>query len=307
MIQCLVCEDWLHESCLNLRERLSSCGATPAPENPAENSVPGAENNDDAQSEASSSGLPRPLITGTDYDALICSSCVLRIPILKRWAGTEGTMMVFREGPLAAWQVLKGSGSNAGETISVTQGAVEVGIKRPLSPPTVSAEHDSKKQRLGPESIVLSSSSVNRSCLAPPINFTAQRILAALETKDPDSSQSNGTGDIFLTGDWRSRWCRCELCLPQLLLHPYLLEEEETYEPPEDPDSRLSLEELGARALERIPRDKALDGIRAFNDMRDDLVKFLRPFAQQGKVVEEEDIKGFFESKIDAARRGREY
>jgi E3 ubiquitin-protein ligase UBR7 len=46
------------------------------------------------------------------------------------------------------------------------------------------------------------------------------------------------------------------------------LEEEETYEPPEDPDSGLSLEELGMRALQRLPRDRAIDGIRAFNDMR---------------------------------------
>lgn len=78
-------------------------------------------------------------------------------------------------------------------------------------------------------------------------------------------------------------------CLASLRLHPYLLEEEETYEPPEDPDSGelhssgmtsdpmdverrlflgLSLEELGMRALERLPRDKAIDGIRAFNEMR---------------------------------------
>ena len=30
----------------------------------------------------------------------------------------------------------------------------------------------------------------------------------------------------------------------------------------------LSLEELGIRALERIPRDKAIDGIHAFNELR---------------------------------------
>lgn len=30
----------------------------------------------------------------------------------------------------------------------------------------------------------------------------------------------------------------------------------------------FSLEELGMRALEKLPRDKALDGIRAFNQMR---------------------------------------
>lgn len=30
----------------------------------------------------------------------------------------------------------------------------------------------------------------------------------------------------------------------------------------------LSLEELGLRALERIPRDRAIDGIQAFMDLR---------------------------------------
>lgn len=129
----------------------------------------------------------------------------------------------------------------------------------------------------------------------------------------------------------------CEFqCLPSLKDHPYLLEEEETYEPPEDPDSGahfdlmhqshmyanmnivlmsgLSLEELGMRALERLPRDRAIDGIRAFNDMRsvfssdtpgepfitpfnrDDLLAYLRPFAQEGRIVSEADVRLFFES-----------
>lgn len=74
-------------------------------------------------------------------------------------------------------------------------------------------------------------------------------------------------------------------CLQSLDEHPYLVEVEETYEPPTDPDSGtldallpavldlhfssgLSLEELGLRALQRIPRDRAIDGIRAFNEMR---------------------------------------
>lgn len=132
-------------------------------------------------------------------------------------------------------------------------------------------------------------------------------------------------------------------CRPSLNNNPYLLHEEELYEPPEDPDSGsydrlkvggtllndvqcfpdlgLSLEELGMRALQRIPRERALDGIHAFNAMRyvlqqstwlrklnkmgnqprDDLVKFLRPFAQDGKVVNESDVKDFFASLNEAA------
>ncbi|KAG8937753.1 hypothetical protein FRC00_001173, partial [Tulasnella sp. 408] len=57
-----------------------------------------------------------------------------------------------------------------------------------------------------------------------------------------------------------------------------------------------SLEELGLRALEALPRDKALDSIRAFNEMRDDLLAYLRPFAQAGKVVSEKDVTAFFEA-----------
>jgi hypothetical protein len=34
------------------------------------------------------------------------------------------------------------------------------------------------------------------------------------------------------------------------------------------PSLGLSLEELGMRALERLPRDRAIDGILAFNAMR---------------------------------------
>lgn len=57
-------------------------------------------------------------------------------------------------------------------------------------------------------------------------------------------------------------------CLPSLQARQYLLEEEETYEPPEDPDSGLSLEELGMRALQRLPRERAIEGVHAFNAMR---------------------------------------
>lgn len=86
----------------------------------------------------------------------------------------------------------------------------------------------------------------------------------------------------------------------------------------------LSLEELGMRALERLPRDRAIDGIHAFNGMRlvvwfallslclrtkfyprDDLVKYLRPFAQEGKVVNETDVRDFFATLTETAKKGR--
>ena len=39
----------------------------------------------------------------------------------------------------------------------------------------------------------------------------------------------------------------------------------------------LSLEELGLRALERIPRDRAIDGIQAFVDLRSVFIAAYNP------------------------------
>jgi len=162
------------------------------------------------------------------------------------------------------------------------------------------------KKRTLPTPLSISGPSAKRSrtfepsqklCQAPAPNSLAQGIFAQ------DGTRTLGEGDIFLSGDWRERWCLCDLCLPRLQEHPYLLKEDETFEPPEDPDSGLSLEELGLRALERIPRDRALDGIRAFNSMRDELKTFLRPFAQEGREVAEVDVRRFFEARMEEAAR----
>jgi len=171
---------------------------------------------------------------------------------------------------------------------------VSVGSKRRRSSPVGNADPapDTKRPRADTTS--------SPPCLAPVVNPTAEKIFALSVTGD----FSLGVGDIFLTQGWRERWCRCNTCRTSIELKPFLAEEEETYEPPEDPDSGLSLEELGMRALQNIPRERAIDGIRAFNDMRDGLVQYLRPFAQEGKVVSEADVRAFFEARLEAARTG---
>ncbi|KAF5366569.1 hypothetical protein D9758_008982 [Tetrapyrgos nigripes] len=281
MIQCLACEDWFHESCCNLRERPPSRESSPEHKDQDEASK-GPE--DDAQSTTSSSGLPPPLIGPSDYDSFVCTECVSKSPILRRWAGTPGCLMVIRDSPSSPWRVLCGDPEDKNETLEVV-----AGTKRPSSP-SLPEETDLERPRLSP------SASASIQCLAPPPNPIAQRILSdGNPVMDPDTSL--GFCDIFLTEGFRNRWCHCDTCGP--LLAQYLSVEEETYEPPEDPDSGLSLEELGMRALSRLPRERAIDGIHAFNSMRDDLKNYLRPFAEQGKVVNEADVKSFFESLME--------
>ncbi|PPQ88175.1 hypothetical protein CVT25_005140 [Psilocybe cyanescens] len=304
--------DWFHESCCNLRERPGS--RANSPEVQADHSVPeqplvdqsirdqqsGNEIGGDAASETSSSGLPPPLITGDEYESFVCGACVSRNPTLKRWAGTCGAMMVVRDTPSDPWSRLNGSSKVGAELIQIDdpQSAV-LGIKRPLSP-SAGEGPETKRVKNSLDETVTSTPS----CLAPDPEPLAQKIFGALESRDP--TPSLGAGDVFFTLGFKERWCQCDLCLASLKMEPYLLHDEETYEPPEDPDSGLSLEELGMRALSRLPRDKAIDGIHAFNEMRNDLVKFLRPFAQDGKVVNETDVRDFFASLKEAAKKGRE-
>jgi E3 ubiquitin-protein ligase UBR7 len=173
------------------------------------------------------------------------------------------------------------------ELLDIDDSLTAPGQKRSRSHSFRLEEPERKKLHISPES--------SSPCLAPAPNLIAQAMFQDLQ-QSSDTRLSLTEGDVFLTEGWRKRWCRCSHCFPSLSDRPYLLEEEETYEPPEDPDSALSLEELGMRALERLPRDRAIDGIRAFNDMRDDLLAYLRPFAQEGRIVGEADVRQFFEA-----------
>ncbi|KAJ7176710.1 hypothetical protein C8R46DRAFT_943765 [Mycena filopes] len=335
MIQCLSCEDWFHESCCMLRARPEPRPPTPEPEegNPApppqtdpsaplpssetQDAEPAADDaNDDALSTASSSGLPPPLISADDYDAFVCRACVRGIPTLRKIVGTPGAITVVRADADAVWTRV-GDEPQADTDVAITDDATAVGTKRPPSPSATEDGPAAKRARVD-ASASSSSTSTTKACLAPPLEPRAQAAYADADT-EWDSETALCTGDVFLTDGWRERWCRCHNCLPSLEGYPYLLEEEETYEPPEDPDSGLSLEELGMRALERLPRDRAIDGILAFNAMRwavfasfvasfilnfghsDNLRAYLRPFAEEGKVVAEADVQSFFE-QLNRAR-----
>ncbi|KAH7323370.1 hypothetical protein B0J17DRAFT_582184 [Rhizoctonia solani] len=299
MVQCLSCEDWFHESCLNLRERPEESESAPPVAPVAQNET---TDGDDAESVISSTSLPPALLPGDSYETLICGECVGKIATLKRYAGTRGFRMVVPGEQEGEFKVL-GEDWEEEEVDVVGEGdqVKGAGTKRRASGTRVEDEQANKRPRAEEpttssdtnppaSTLTLPITSPNR-CTAPPINSFAQTILA-----DPTAH-----GDVFLSVGWRERWCRCETCYPSLQKHPFLLEEEETYEPPQDPDAGLSLEELGMRALATLPHEQALDSIRAYNAMRDDLMLYLRPFADSGREVSEEDITAFFQRR----RQGR--
>ncbi|KAG8935196.1 hypothetical protein FRC01_007429 [Tulasnella sp. 417] len=341
MIQCIGCEDWFHESCLNLSgttavSRTPKASPTKATAVrlrssplPVPTSEPSSEPDyatEDEDYEDEDEADETLLIPPSTYDTFLCGGCVLKMPAVKRWAGTPGSRIIVRKegkgGAVTAtpskavdfrgWEVLgliEGPSSNP----AAAEGSTRKRSASPI-PTSSSSEPPAKKSRLDESAPSSSAPSQAMPCKAPIPNEIAQKVYERLEKRkkrqeeesgdagmlvveEPEGSfEVEGEGDMFLSDGWRERWCRCDSCIAALRAWPFLLEEEETYSPPEDPDSKKSLEELGLRALESLPRDKALDSIRAFNEMRDDLLAYLRPFAQEGKVVSEKDVTAFFEA-----------
>ena len=88
------------------------------------------------------------------------------------------------------------------------------------------------------------------------------------------------------------------------------IEEEEAYEPPvseSDHNERHengsvagrsvnsgSLLDRGEAALSSMDRVRAIEGVMAYNHVRDKVKAFLKPFAESGTPVGAEDIKAYF-------------
>ncbi|KAF8306059.1 hypothetical protein DL93DRAFT_2028668, partial [Clavulina sp. PMI_390] len=288
MIQCVSCEDWFHESCLHLRD--SESPGNPAPETDGE--------------EVDEEEDPNLLLKPSQYESLICGACVRKHELLHRWAGAPGVRMLIWKASAAPeasspnllpgkWEI---GGSDANEPqseevdVDITSNEAESSLVHP-TPELSTTDTVTLKRPRSPSPVT---------CTAPYADALFVKAIASsskgpyLASRGITLGDGDSDADMFLSSGWRDRWCRCADCLPSLERCPYFMEEAETYEPPEDPDAQASFEELGMRALERLPRERTLDGIRAYNTMRDDLMSYLKTFADGGKIVSENDVKSYF-------------
>jgi E3 ubiquitin-protein ligase UBR7 len=124
----------------------------------------------------------------------------------------------------------------------------------------------------------------------------------------------NAEKSVFLKEDWKIRLDRCPSCahyLNHTLNLAFLLSPSLPYEPP--PQTLISPEEevvateedsyhRSLSLLEKhVPRAALIESIKAINKMKIALNEFLKPFAEQKKLVTKQDILSFF----DAFRRER--
>lgn len=78
--------------------------------------------------------------------------------------------------------------------------------------------------------------------------------------------------------------------------HPYLYSEDPIYEPHSDTDSTSSLFELGLKQINKVPVEQVSKGLEAYDNIKSKLTEFLKPFAETGHVVTEDEIKDFFKT-----------
>lgn len=103
--------------------------------------------------------------------------------------------------------------------------------------------------------------------------------------------------NLFATEGWRDLLCQCTSCMTMYTkegVASFILGEEAVYEAEDDDEAESSTLESGMKKLGEMDRVQMMDGMMAYNRMRDEVRAFLEPYSQQGKVVTESDIHAFF-------------
>ncbi|GAB7341239.1 hypothetical protein MBLNU457_7517t2 [Dothideomycetes sp. NU457] len=225
--------------------------------------------------------LPAGFPEEDSFDHFICYKCVESNPWIKRYAGTAGF--------LPAVFFPQQSNGSTGHS-EVDSGPVVAGAKR-------KAEDDEEQV----DGIKRAKVEDDEIAHVP--------TTSAKEPSQPKHHQvpiaPNKQMSLFLKEDFRDHFCKCPECFPNLKAHPQLLEEEETYEPPVSEGSEdgangggsvgsRSLLERGEAALSTMDRMRAIEGVMAYNHLRDKVKTFLQPFAESGQAVGAEDVKAYF-------------
>lgn len=282
-------EDWWHPECLiGLPRGWQKAAKDAAGKQEGENRTPEEEEEDEEES------LPPGFPGEDDFETFICYKCLDSNPWLKRYANTPGFLPpVYKDGGL------RGSKCAAEEK----QEQPTESRKRKAEDDVEEEERDSKRAK-GDESNENGNENKNENgkVKEEPAVSTPPKPKPKHESLPQEPPTE--TFSLFVKEDFREHLCHCPDCFPNLIPHPQLREEEETYEPPLSEDGgdaangsqgTGSLLERGEAALSTMDRVKAIEGVMVYNHLRDKVKEFLKPFAESGKPVSAEDIKAYFE------------
>lgn len=260
-------EDWFHPGCL--------VGLGPRwYEDPKGKQQEKEVKTEEAKEDADDEDPPMPpgFPDEDAFEGFICYKCVESNPWIKRYAGSRGFLkpVFFDGGDNSNEAAATTNTSSSTATDTKKRKASELGVEAEDGPdkrPRSSADSDCKFDRLP----------------APPA----------------------GRFSLFFLRDFRNELCKCTSCSTYLDTFPQLREEEEIYEPPlSDAGSEQggggstvgsgSLYERGESALKNIDRVRAIEGVMAYNVMKEKLKPLFEAFAGTGKAIGADDIKDYF-------------
>lgn len=231
MIQCVVCEDWLHGRHL----------ATKFPPD-------------------------------QDFHEMICADCMKKCDFL--WAyipQCKNTCVVSKA-------EVESSDVNVEADVKSEEVKTEV---------SVAEEEDVKKEN---------DSDLNSS------NSCLLKALHSREVVPGDSS-------VFWPEGWRKKLCQCASCLElySTLDVGFLVDETDPVQHYEDKgkaQTTSSQYDTGMQALSSMDRVQLGEMIHGYNDMKNSLREYLKTFAENKRIVREEDIREFF-GQMEARKRRR--
>jgi E3 ubiquitin-protein ligase UBR7 len=276
-------EDWYHPGCLvglgsKWYEDMKGEGKGKEKEPVAE-----GENEEDAEDPPMPPGFP----AEESFEGFLCYKCVESNPWIKRYAGSPGFLpAVFCDG---------GQSNGASNGTAASHAAASSILPANGTPPSETAEDGASKKRKADEFDEEASNPEKRTKTSEDSACKSDRLPPA----------PTGKFNLFFNGDFRHHLCRCVSCYKHLEAHPQLREEEETYEPPlsegggsEDGGASTqgsgSLYERGESVLKNIDRVRAIEGVMAYNMMKEKLKPFFETFAGSGKAISADDIKDYF-------------
>ena len=293
-------EDWWHPQCLMGLPKDWQAEEEPKPTQAKEEPEGGDGTREERPNEDDGTQAPPGFPHEDDFESMICYKCAESNPWIKQYAGTAGFLpAVFKR---------SAAPSPEGETRNCTPAGEEIprvdnigSKKRKASDDETDTRASSPSKRFKDEAAAgLPSAISSNSDTAP---------LPAQQKHESLPQPPVGPINLFLKEDFREHLCHCPSCFPKLLPHPHLLDEEETYEPPLSesgseagpPGSGAhshgtgSLLERGEAALSGVDRVRAIEGVMVYNNLKEKVKAFLKPYAESGQPVGAEDIKAYFE------------
>ncbi|ETS84665.1 hypothetical protein PFICI_02690 [Pestalotiopsis fici W106-1] len=304
-------EDWYHPGCLmglgpkwyeaskpTSTKIISDSNLLPtiSEDTPPQSNTP-QQTGDTAAAEEGEDDDEAPLPDGfpgeDDFEHFICYKCVDANPWIKQYAGTAGFLPALNfnsPGELASSSAKKRQRDDQadGDDLQNENKRIKSEESTGLSGGSSAMQNDEAK-----------SSAQEASKEEPKDAVTGSDASCKCDSL-PQAAP--GQFSLFVTENFRNHFCRCAKCFPILQKHPQLLEEEESYEPPlTDAASEHgstqgsgSIYERGESALRNVDRVRAIEGVMAYNHMKEKLKPFFEKFAGSGKAISAEDIKEYF-------------